>query len=145
MRLRGDEEVASQMVALSGNTATDVELRGTFAPGGYVVQIDDPTGLAGDDQRAFVLGDAAPLRVRVLLGEPTDEPSAYFLERAFGALGSDQAPGFAVSAVTGVDALQGTTPASADLTVWTAAIDRVCAGLMTTSASKMAKPSSAHA
>lgn len=132
--LRDGTEVASRSLQLAGNSSADVEIAGTFATGAYVLRIDDPTGLEADNQRAFVLGATPPVRVRVLLGEPTDRSLGYFLERAYDALGSDRSQRFAVSAVHGIEGVQATAPDVTDLSFWLAAtgIDRRQVGALET-------------
>lgn len=124
--LRDDVEVASRVVPLAGNSSTDVEFPGTWAPGTYVVEVNDATGFAADDRRLFLFGDTPAARVRMLLGDATDRAAAFFLERAYAALGSGQAQRFEVATAVGAEGLQATKADQTELAIWVSAtgVDR---------------------
>lgn len=124
--LRDDVEIASRVVPLPGNSSTDVEFPGTWAPGTYVVEVDDATGFAADNRRIFLFGDTPAVRVRMLLGDATDRASAFFLERAYAALGSGQAQRFEVTTAVGAEGLQVTKADQSELAIWVSAtgVDR---------------------
>lgn len=124
--LRDDVEIASRVVTLAGNSSTDVEFPGTWAPGTYVVEVDDATGFGADNRRVFLFGDTPAVRVRMLLGDATDRASGFFLERAYAALGSGQAQRFEVATAVGAEGLQATKADQAELAIWVSAtgVDR---------------------
>ncbi len=130
--LRDDVEVAARPLTLAGNSSAEVEFDGAWSAGTYVAEVDDPAGFVADNRRVFVLGDAPPVRVRLLVGDTTDRPMTYFLDRAFEALGSDQSRRFAVATAEGVEGLQATNVADADLSIWLAAtgVDRRQVGML---------------
>lgn len=123
---RDGADAATRTVALAGGTSADVDFDGPWAPGIYDVSIDDRTGLAADNQRIAVLGEVPPVRVRTLIGDETDRGVAFFLNRAFSALGADERQRFDVSAGIGPNALQPTALAGLDLVIWLSAtgVDR---------------------
>lgn len=116
--LRDDVEVAARSVSLPGNSSTDVEFPGTWAPGTYVVEVDDAAGFAADNRRVFLFGDAPAVRVRMLIGDATDRGAAFFLERAYAALGSGASQRFDVETAVGAEGLQATRPDQTDLAIW---------------------------
>jgi hypothetical protein len=124
--LRNDVEVASRTVTLPGNSSTDVDFPGAWAPGSYVVEVDDATGFAADNRRVFLFGDTPAVRVRMLVGDATERSSLFFLERAYAALGSGPALRFDIETAVGAEGLQATRAGGTDLAIWTSGtgIDR---------------------
>lgn len=126
-RLLHDGQVlATATRDLPAGISADVTFAGTFAPGAYSVEVDDPDGFAADDVRYVVSGGPPPARVRLLVGAETDRPLGFFLERAYAALDTDATRRYAVETSVGEAALTADALREADLNVWLAAtgIDR---------------------
>jgi hypothetical protein len=110
---RDERDVARQPVQLDAGVSADVVFPGA-------------EGFAADNRRLTLLDETAAASVHALVGDDTERRLAFFVERAFEALGSGQTVPFAVSTVIGGEALDPTRLAGADLVVWLAAtgIDR---------------------
>ncbi len=111
---------------LPAGISADVTFAGPLEPGPYSVVVDDPTGFAADDVRHVLSGAAAPTGIRLLVGVETDRSLGYFLERAYAALGADDARRYAVETSVGDAALRAEALREAEVNVWLAAtgIDR---------------------
>jgi hypothetical protein len=122
----GDREAGRQRVQLDAGVSTDVVFPGPWEPGPFAVTLQGGGGFRADTRRVAVLDDAPAVTVQALVGDETERRLAFFLERAFDALGDGRGEPFAVSIRTGGEALTGAQLADADLVVWLGAtgVDR---------------------
>ena len=83
-------------------------------------------GFPADDERHAVLRDQAATTVQVIVGDDVERSRALFVERAFGALGTEPGSSYAVRSSSGTPALARESLRSADLVFWVSAtgVDR---------------------
>ncbi|AMY09811.1 hypothetical protein LuPra_03037 [Luteitalea pratensis] len=117
---------ATQAFALDAGVSRDVVFPGLHAGGAYVARIADTVGFPADDERHAVLRDQAATTVQVIVGDDVERSRALFVERAFGALGTEPGSSYAVRIVSGTAALARESLRSADLVFWVSAtgVDR---------------------
>ena len=117
---------ATQAFALDAGVSRDVVFPGPHAGGAYVARITDTVGFPADDERHAVLRDQAATTVQVIVGDDVERSRALFVERAFGALGTEPGSSYAVRVVSGTPALAREALRSADLVFWLSAtgVDR---------------------
>ncbi len=113
-------------LTLDAGVSRDVEFEGPHESGAYVARVEHAGGLPADNERHAVFRESAATAVRVLVGDEVERTRAFFVERAFAALGSDPGAAFAVSLGAGASALAPEALAPVDLVMWLSAtgIDR---------------------
>lgn len=123
---RQDGPSASQSITLDGGVSRELVFPGPLAGGAYVARVAHDGGFPADDQRFAVLNDHAATSVRVLVGDEVERSRALFVERAFGALGTEPGTSYAVALGAGASALTPDALRQADLVFWLSAtgIDR---------------------
>jgi len=117
---------ATQTFTLDGGVSRDVVFAGPHTGGAYVARITDDVGFPADNERHALLRDQAATTIQVIVGDEVERPRALFVERAFGALGTEPGSAYAVQVVTGTPALAKEALGRADLAFWLSAtgIDR---------------------
>lgn len=123
---RPDAAMTTQSVSLDGGVSRELVFPGPHAGGPYVARVAHVGGFPADDERYALLRDQAATTVRVLIGDEVERSLALFVERAFGALGTEPTTSYAVTVGTGADALTAEALRQADLVFWLSAtgIDR---------------------
>jgi len=116
----------AQAFTLDAGVSRDLVFPGPHAGGAYVARITDTAGFPADDERHAVLRDQAATTVQVIVGDDVEKSRALFIERAFGALGTEPGSSYAVRVVSGTAALSREALRSGDLTFWVSAtgVDR---------------------
>ncbi len=115
-----------ETIALDAGVSRDVVFEGPHESGAYVARVEHAGGLPADNERHAMFRETAATSVRVLVGDDVERTRAFFVDRAFAALGSDSGASFAVTTSAGATALAPEALAPADLVVWLSAtgIDR---------------------
>lgn len=123
---RQDGPMASQSVTLDGGVSRELVFPGPLTGGTYVARATDEGGFPADNERFALLSDHAATNVRVLVGDEVERSRALFVERAFGALGTEPGTSYAVALGAGATALTPDALRQADLVFWLSAtgIDR---------------------
>ncbi len=116
----------TQVIDLDAGVSRDVVFPGPHESGAYVATIAHDGGLPADNERHAVFRESAATAVRVLVGDEVERSRAFFVERAFAALGTDPGGAYAVGLGTGASALTREALGPADLVFWLSAtgIDR---------------------
>ncbi len=117
---------STQAVALDSGVSRELTFAGPHASGAYVASVAPDRGFAADNERHAVLRDEAATTVLVLVGDQVERPRALFVERAFGALGTEPGSSYAVRVEAGPDALAPESLRRGELVFWLSAtgIDR---------------------
>ncbi len=115
-----------ETIALDGGVSRDVVFAGPHESGAYVARVEHDGGFPADNTRHAVFRETAATTVRVIVGDEVERGRAFFVERAFAALGTESGAAAAVTVAAGADALAADALAPADLVFWLSAtgIDR---------------------
>ena len=116
----------TQSITLDGGVSRDVIFPGPHENGAYVARVEHPGGLPADNERHAVFRESAATAVRTLVGDEVERPRAFFVERAFAALGAEPGSAYSVTLGAGAPALASEALGAADLVFWLSAtgIDR---------------------
>ena len=111
--MAGGKEIAGTEVTLAARGAADAELIAALADGSEAeVTIDDVSGYQPDNVRKVLL-DAAPVRIGVVVADPSGSTGGLYVERALEVVGNGRE--FSVDVRDGRDAAKWTAPELSDI------------------------------